>query len=210
MRFQKTPIPKIVSKVIPPDFAEDNGQWLIENAAELLELNEVGYALIHADDGVLWGRIEGKRLITPPSGESTPPLRSLTVQQCRVFNSKGELFVWRESEGAWKGRLLIDAIGDYRSKEKRAILYGSRVDSDQAPRGFTSIFEPGVGMRQIVPVEVPDAALEENKSDEKDNRRAFKDDWRVTLTVVEYFSEDDDGQLTIACSRLKGIAAARI
>ena len=204
MGFQKTPAPRIVQKNIPPDFAENNGSWLVENAADLLILNESGYVLLHADDGVLWGRIEGGRLVTPPPSEWTPSLRSLTIQQCRVFNSKGELFIWRESEGVWNGRALIEDGSAYRSMEKSAILCGSRIVSHPAPQGFTPIIEPGVGMRQIVPVQIPDDALR------KDNKREFKDDWRVVLRVVEYFSEDDDGQVIIVCSRLKAIDVAQV
>lgn len=203
MEYQKTLKPKITRKIIPPDFAESNGGWLVENTAELLESDKIGYVLIHADDGVLWGRIEDGRLVTPSRDEWVPELRSKTVQQCRVFGSKGELFIWRESEGIWNGRLLIEDGTAYRSKERRAILYGSRIDSHPAPQGFVSVIELGVGMRQIVPVEVPPEAL-------KDDERDFKEDWRVALTVVEYSSEDDDGQVMIVCSRLKAVNVRRV
>lgn len=209
MAFQQAPEPVIVPKIIPPDFAENNGSWLLESAAELVEFNKVGYMLIHADDGVLWGRIDSGQLVTPrvsdPSqpDEWTPNLRSITIQQCRVFSRRGELFIWREAEGVWKGRLLIENGGAYRPREKKAILYGSRIVACPVPQGFTAIIEPGVGMRQIVPLQVPEDAL-------KEDHRDFKDDWRVVLTAVEYLSEDEDGQVMIICSRLKAINVAQV
>ncbi len=209
MTFQKTPLPKILPQTVPPNFADNNAGWLTERAAEFLDFNETGYVLIHADDGVLWGRIEGKQLITPPESDWTPKLRSVTIQQCRVFGEKGELFVWRESEGAWKGRLLIEDNSTYRPKEKKAILYGSQTTGQSAPPGFTPLIETGVGMRQIIPIQVPEEAWKPEKASKNDERK-FKSNWRAMLTVVEYLTEDDEGQVIIACSRLKAIEAAPV
>lgn len=179
------------------NFADDEGRWLVNCAAEHLGAGGACYALIHLDDGVLWGRIDRHRLIVPSQSNWTPELRSLAVQQCRVFGEKGELFILRESEGRWSGRVVIEDEAGYEAIDEPQILNGRRVFGDEnhlpppAPSGFTPIFEPDTGIRQIVPVVV--------------TANDFNQDKRVMLTVRHYLTADDDGQAGFFCSRLKDI-----
>jgi CRISPR-associated protein (TIGR03984 family) len=183
---------------IPPDFAEDNGRWLVERASGLLGPTGISYALIHADDGVLWGIVDGSRLIMPPSGDWTPKLRSRTIQQCRIFATKGELLVWREAEHRYRGRLVSEEAGAvYEQIPEAYVLYGSRVHTSQAVSGsFTRVFEPTSGIRQIVPKHVTDSD--------------FANGYRLTLTVSHYLSTDEDGQAGIYCSRLSDLNLTKL
>src|SRR5215510_4372997 len=143
--FKKTALPTITifdPKDIPDNFADSEGVWLAQQAVQLLSKDESCYLLIHADDGVLWGYIKATQVIVPPS-DVVSILRSATIQQCRVFRQSGELFIWRESEGIWRGRLLIEDRSDYEVIEEEQILWGNR--AKKATAGFTEIFEEGLG-----------------------------------------------------------------
>ncbi len=178
---------------IPADFAADKGQWLVETAAGFLGAGGVSYALIHADDGVLWGLVTGNQLTVPLPGDWTPALRSTTIQQCRIFGDKGELFIWREAEDQWRGRVVIeDTNVAYEKIEEAQILYGNHVNSLHAvPAGFTPIFEKTTGIRQIVPVAITQDQFDKGK--------------RVTLIVRHYLTADQEGQAVITLSRLVSV-----
>ncbi len=192
---------------IPAAFAEDEGIRLVKLATDHLGADGVSNALIHLDDGVLWGRVDGDKLCVPDANDDwTPKLRSVTVQQCRVFGDKGEVFIWREAEGRWRGRVVMEGgATEVAILEEPQILYGDTVhDGDKghelpAPpkkAGFTAIYEfkKGTGIRQIVPIEATDA---------------LGKDERVILTVCHYLIPDDDGQARFYCSRLKSIKTGR-
>jgi CRISPR-associated protein (TIGR03984 family) len=116
-----------------------------------------------------------------------PQLRSLTIQQCRLFSHKGELFIWRIAEGKWRGRkVLDDAQQPYRKIEEPQLLLGNRIDQRQkVPSDFMAIYEASTGLRQVVP-----------------RTAKIDDDNRLALVVYHYMNEDDDGQANIKCSRL--------
>ncbi len=192
---------------IPAAFAEDEGRRLVKLATDHLGADGIRYALIHLDDGVLWGSVDGAKLSVPdPNDDWTPKLRSVTVQQCRVFGDRGELFIWREAENRWRGRVVIEGGDtDIAMFEEPQILYGDTAhDGDErrelppppAKPGFTAIYEfkKGTGIRQIVPIDATDA-MERGE--------------RVTLTVRHYLKPDDDGQARFFCSRLKSIETRR-
>ena len=203
MECQNPRIEKISPDSINTDFVEDDGMWLVTCAASHLGATNVSYALIHLDDGVVWGKVQGDKLVVPGQGDWTPKLRSVTVQQCRLFGDKGELFIWRESEGRWRGRIVIEENETYNLITEHQMLIGKRVyrngtEQEQrvwltVPDGFTPIIEIETGMRQIVPIEISDRDFQANK--------------RAYLTVCHYLAPDDDGQAKFFCSRLKSIEA---
>jgi CRISPR-associated protein (TIGR03984 family) len=187
---------------IPASFANDSGEWLANRAAGFSTSGQSVFALIHMDDGVLWGRVENGQVITPPSNDWTPQLRSRTIQQCRVFGTKGELFIWREADNTWRGREVIedDDFTDEPIRESQ-ILFGDRVDTDKERSQnllptFTPIIEVTTGIRQIVPITVTPAD--------------FQNRWRVTLSVLHYLSEDGEGQTRILCSRLRSVELKQV
>lgn len=202
--FEPMPLPELIPVMPPDDFAEKQGVWLAKTE-QSGDLGDTVYALIHLDDGVLWGRVEQSKLHIPVAkdrnGQSLdsylnswiPKLRTLTIQQCRLFGSKGELFIWRIAEGQWCGRKVLDRLGTRIIPEKQ-ILIGNQVVADLAD-GFTAIREKSTGLRQIVPrlASVPA------------NMELVDEDRRVALIVHHYLSEDEDGQALIKCSRLVGL-----
>ncbi|MCI0389626.1 MAG: CRISPR-associated protein Csx19 [Acidobacteria bacterium] len=184
MEYKPTPLPDLIPlepAQIPDTFAGRAGVWLVEQAAGL---GGKIYALIHLDDGVLWGRVENDKLLVSAYKDWTPPLRTLTIQQCRLFGSKGELFIWRLAERVWRGRKVIDRPGMQVIPEEQ-LLIGNRVVADDLPDDFTAIREESTGLRQVVPLPAK-----------------VDDDNRVALVVRHYLSEDEDGQAIIKCSRL--------
>lgn len=193
------PIKTLEPAEVGDAFAENAGEGLLKLAAELFKMQPSGFALIHADDGVLWGRIDAGQLEYPPASDWTPQLRTTTIQQCRVFNAAGELFIWREPKGGWRGRRFVEDGGQYQTISEDTILYGDEVVDPQLslpPQStqFTAIRQKDIGVRQIVPVAISQADFDGNPAQ------------RVKLEVVHYLDQDEDGQARIVCSRLKHVA----
>src|SRR5437879_2621870 len=77
--------------------------WLQQQARDC----GLKYLLAHADDGVIWGRLDGEvlRIARDVAGQNpealacSPPLRVETLQQARLFGKLAELLVWREEAG---------------------------------------------------------------------------------------------------------------
>ena len=89
-------------------FEDDASGWLAREASQ----HRLSTLLAHADDGVIWGRVDKGVLQTSHSAfpQVSPPLRALTLQQARLFGPDAELLVWRDGEGNWQARLLRDEI----------------------------------------------------------------------------------------------------
>ena len=195
--FIKTVLPRVEyleSAAIPTSFADAPGTWLTQWAQQLASADETVYVLIHADDGVLWGKIIDATVVTAPADPWVPTLRTKTVQQCRVFGSRGELFIWREAEDRWHGRVLIEEAANYCTIEEEQVLWGEMAKASTS--SFTPLFEEGEGMHQVVPLIVTQAQVHAQH--------------RVFLSVRHYLSEDDDGQSRIVYSRLNGLHIGRL
>ena len=147
------------------------------------------WLLIHADDGVIWGRRQPDRTLLLSSDvfdlKSRYPaiavdLRPETLQQVHVFGKAGELLLWREG-AHFRGRSIMDGetLPDYAWQEQH-ILWG--MASKQA-QGFTLLVEGAQGPQHAVPLAVP-------------GRR------RAALTVRHYVAADEEGQTVIVLSRL--------
>ena len=180
--FEPTPLPELIPVTSPDNFAENSGAWLAKTE-QSGDLGGTVYALIHLDDGVLWGRVANGTLLVADYPGWTPVLRTLTIQQCRLFGSNGELFIWRIAEGQWRGRKVLDAPKQQFISEEQ-ILLGNCVVA-KLPNNFTAICEASTGLRQVVPLVAN-----------------VDDDNRVALVVRHYLCEDEDGQAIIKCSRL--------
>jgi CRISPR-associated protein (TIGR03984 family) len=196
----KLPVTTLEPAEVGNSFAENAGAGLLKLAASIFKTQPSGFALIHADDGVLWGHIDAGRLSILSRSDWTPDLRTTTIQQCRVFNLAGELFIWREAEGIWRGRLFVEDGIERPTISESAILYGNQEVKlpINLPPGFTAIREEGLGVRQIVPVAITQADFD------------GKPPQRVKLGIIHYLAEDEDGQARIACSRLKKVASKPI
>jgi CRISPR-associated protein (TIGR03984 family) len=138
---------------VDPGFAEDAAAWLAGQARP----RGLHTLLAHADDGVIWGRLDGQKLelsSTVFGTEVSPPLRPETLQQARLFGQAGELFVWKGRDGEWQGRLLTDEIredGDRLCFDEPQILWGDRPVGDPQG-GFTLVADGQQGLCHAVPL----------------------------------------------------------
>jgi CRISPR-associated protein (TIGR03984 family) len=165
-------------------FSDDPRQWFAQQGAA----RGLPYFLAHADDGVIWGRVEGEQLQL--SGEAFAKvavhLRAITLQQARLFGEAGELLVWRSDEG-WRGRYLSDAhvAPDDMLKETHR-LWGEASDPPGPQNDFTLMQEGSQGLWHAPPLKL-------------------KRGETAVLQVRHYLQEDEEGQAYIALSRLVSV-----
>ncbi|MDW8233850.1 MAG: CRISPR-associated protein Csx19 [Roseiflexaceae bacterium] len=167
---------------VESSFASDPALWLVARAQQY----GLRYLLAHADDGVIWGRIDGNSLRTSHGiAPASPPLRASTLQQARLFSPAGELLVWRVDSG-WRARLVSDADGNADDViDEDQLLWGDTVEATS--NGFTLLREGSQGMRHAVPVTVTPDQIKRHE---------------LRLRVRHYITENDDGEARISLSRL--------
>lgn len=180
---------------------EDLPAWL-EAQAKAYRMAAPCYLLAHANDGVIWGRLdEDGRLRTSydalaesENGLSLPSLRAETLQQARLFNRQAELYIWRDGDGGWHGRLLE------RVQEGETAVWSECFDEPQMLWGthgthlahrFTLLEDGAQGLYHAVPVKL---AVDDEKSGELQRPSQ--------LLVRHYLDYDEQGQAYIALSRL--------
>ena len=135
--------------------ADDPAPWLVEQACT----NGLTTLLAHADDAVIWGRVIGQELHTSHDAFDgiSAPLRTLTLQQARLFGPQAELLLWREETG-WLARLVKDvpdANAEYYDESQ--ILWGDQRQAEHD--GFTLVYEGQQGLRHAPPLVVPEEAF---------------------------------------------------
>lgn len=162
MRREIQPHPAVVEPITTDDIT-DVQQWLQTQAATY----SLVWLLAHADDGVIWGRIENGQLLTSHDAAQNddeakkvcPPLLIKTLQQARLFAAHGELLLWRDGDNVWNARLIRDA------KNGESIDWDEAFDEPQMLWGthgkhlsfnFT-LLEDGAqgGLRHAVPCALP-------------------------------------------------------
>lgn len=171
------------------DFEKDPRQWFVKQGKE----RELRFFLAHDDDGVIWGHIEKNELKL--SGEAfsevAVPLRTLTLQQARLFGEAGELLVWRgQKEGEWHGRYLTDngfAQEDILNETHR--LWGEASDLPGPINGFSLMRDGVQGLLHAPPLPLTQGE-------------------RAALQVRHYLDYDEQGQAYIALSRLVDLQKA--
>lgn len=132
--------------------------WLAKNNA----VGALRWLLAHADDGVVWGRVENRTLITSHdvTGEHSrarkvcPPLRSETLQQARLFSEAGELLLWRSGECRFSYRLITDTEDENTAHWRRAydehqMLWGTH--GTPLSDGFTLLRHGAEGLAHAFP-----------------------------------------------------------
>jgi CRISPR-associated protein (TIGR03984 family) len=147
---------------------EDVTTWL-EARAKTYQMRPPCYLLAHANDGVIWGRLdENGRLLTshdalintnkPPSMAQSvlPPLRSQTLQQVRLFNDEAELYIWHDGEGGWNGRFIQDSDSDDNATWQKAfdenyLLWGTYAAA-ALENDFTLVADGVQGLYHAVPI----------------------------------------------------------
>jgi len=149
--------------------------------------------LAHADDGVIWGRMDGGQLSL--SGKAfpdvSPSLRAITLRQVRLFGPNVELLVWRDGDGAWHGRLLDDRGMDAQGWcfDESQLQWGDHPEDERS--GFTLVADGQEGLRHAAPMP-------------KDEIPFGTPGWRPLRLKVRHYLERDkrDGMLIVIQSRL--------
>lgn len=163
--------------------------WLTEQASAAC------YLLAHADDGLIWGKVEDGILTTSHDAvhgtnyaEISPPLREVTLQTARLFNENGEVYLWRDADtGTWRARMIYTATDDQEATfveaiDERQLLWGN--EAEAISDTFTLLSDSGQGLRHIAPVAIAADALP------------------LRLRVRHLISEDETGFARITASRL--------
>ncbi len=180
---------------LPATGPDDLRGWLQENAGE----HNLAYLLAHADDGVIWGAVQSdgtlKTSDEAAQGNATalaicPPLRSMTLQQARLFGKDAELLLWRDGDNVFRARLIVEVKDDGPADWKEAydepqLLWGTQGVALQ--EGFTLLEDGAQGLRHAVPL-TPDMTKQ-----------------RVRLIVRHYLANEDFAR--VAVSRMVAIEA---
>jgi CRISPR-associated protein (TIGR03984 family) len=176
---------------ITQEFFSSLRGWLADKMAP-----EMPWLLVHADDGVIWGRrTEDGKLIASSDvfgdksryPEIAVDLRVDTLQQVRVFGPAGELFIWRSGE-SFAGRSITDGPDTPENAfEEKHLLWGQGAQR-VFQQDFTLLAEGQQGPRHAVPLVV-------------DGKR------RPALRIRHYVDYDGEGQAFVHLSRLVDLLA---
>ncbi len=168
--------------LVDNSFVAEPAKWLVAQARQ----QGLRFLLAHADDGVIWGRIDDDGLHTSYGiAPSSPVLRSSTLQQARLFDTAGEVLIWRSDDG-WCARLATDGWDAAEAIiDEDQILWGDT--AQPAPHGFTLMREGAQGMCHAVPIGVTPEQLQTHP---------------LRLRVRHYLTENADGEALIVLSRL--------
>lgn len=158
MKREIRKMPAVVEPLGAVNFGNDLKQWLEDQAVR----NGFKWLLAHADDGVIWGRLDNGKLITssevnPSKVQVSPPLRGKTLLQACLFSSHGELLLWRDGDNCWRARIIRDAANGEKPDwddaiDEYQILWGN--NARPLRDGFTLMNDGSQGLRHIVPLKV--------------------------------------------------------
>lgn len=176
-------------------FVDKPLQWL----SQQMYAHRLKYLLAHADDGVIWGRLDGEELITSHTvaPEYSPPLREATLQTVRIFARAGELFIWRDEDGEWAGRLILETTSlggmpEWASAfDEHQVLWGTNAVSRE--RGFVLVSDGSQGLFHVVPLNIPGPIDEQIRP--------------LRLVVRHYLKADNYGFTQVNASRLLSLLA---
>ena len=96
--------------ILPAPTDENVREWLAEQMNE----NKLTFLLAFADDGVIWGRMDGGLLVIAHEAsqkddkKNYTQLRGKTLQQAYVFSDKMEVRLFRDEMGKWKALNIED------------------------------------------------------------------------------------------------------
>jgi len=170
-------------------FADEPAKWLCEQ----MQAGKLKYLLAHADDGVIWGRLDGEELITSHdvAPKYSPPLRAETLLTARIFAHAGELLAWHDEVGEWAGRLIAEdkpgATAEWTEAfEEQQVLLGT--NAKPLERGFALMSEGSQGLFHVVPLNLTGQIDEQRRP--------------LRLVVRHYLKADNYGFVLVNASRL--------
>lgn len=154
-------------------------------------IDDTVWFLAHADDGVIWGRIRNGQLVISSNifPNISPPLRTETLQQARLFGEQAEIRVWRDRYNLQACRLQDHHDENAEAFDEEHILWGTRVETRQD--GFTLVAEGRQGLRHAVPIDLAD-----------DNFSVNQQKHPLRLGLRHYLAYDRQGQAYVKLSRL--------
>ncbi len=189
------PHPAVVEPPVAVADIGDIKDWLQKHAVA----HGLQWLLAHADDGVIWGRVDNGQFVTSHDAAQNdneaetvcPSLRLTTLQQARLFSQNAELLLWRDGDNAWHARLLREAKAGETPTfasgfDEPQILWGT--DCRPLPYSFTLMTDGAQGMRHAVPLAISGTFKEEKRP--------------LRLVVRHYIGEDASGFVRIVASRL--------
>src|SRR6266516_1974469 len=174
-------------KTVPMvDFANNQTKWL----SKQMQDHNLKYLLAHADDGVIWGRLDGEELITSHdvAPQYSPPLRAETLLTARIFAHAREFLAWRDEAGEWAGRLIAEvpqgATAEWiNAFDEQQVLLGTK--AKPLERGFALMSEGSQGLFHVVPLN-PGQIDEQNRT--------------LRLVVRHYLKADNYGFVRVSAS----------
>jgi CRISPR-associated protein (TIGR03984 family) len=172
-------------EVMETQLPADLGDWLARQAVQL----GLTTLLAHADDGLIWGRVQGSevRIAHDFFPDISPPLRAETLWQLWLFSPQGELYLWQDG-GTWRRRAITEGDGESEYYDEHQMLWG--VCGQQAHDGFTLVYEGQQGLAHAVPLEVPQTAFDGERHP-------------LRLRIRHYLTpEPESGLLRVTLSRL--------
>ncbi len=108
----------------------------------------------------------------------------------RLFDETEEVFLWRVGEGKWRGRRIVEGIGQTSSYfDEPQILWGTQVEAASAD--FGRVADGEQGMRHAPPVELQVQDWQEVR--------------RLRLGLRDYLGEDEAGWLRVTMSRMTSV-----
>ncbi len=170
-------------------FSGNPKDWLCKQP----DMGAVAWLLAYADDGLIWGKIEGGKLLLAHEvfKNSSPELQVETLQHLYLFSEKAEIHVWKDAGSLKVCRLKDGPDVVEESITRDLILWGTKVFEGPDDRGFTWMEDGGQGLRHAVPLKVDTSKLDEDKL-----LRPLR------LSVRQYLDYDADGQVFVTAVRL--------
>lgn len=184
----------------PEEIGANPVVWLGKEAQDGMAL------LAHADDGVIWGKVMGEKIVFPDIDNfSQAELRPITLQMARLFNEETEIFLWRTGEGVWQARRVTDLEAGSQARDKRfpwafdeqQVLWGMGIIGFDGE--FSLAADGEEGLHHAPPVRQPEGLFDERSERLRGERK-------LRLTVRQYLTEDEQtGWLRIGMSRLVSV-----
>jgi CRISPR-associated protein (TIGR03984 family) len=170
------------------------------------------YLLSFHDDGVVWGKIKNGKLETSDNLPDTPSpqFRAETLQECRLFSDKGELYIWRNGND-FKARLIEDSLTDTDAEERehfeeKQVLWGTQIKNGNDE--FTVVADGSEGLHHAFPQKVDDVEFKVKDDKGKVVKNDKGEDVRkrpLRLGLRHYLSYDGDGCAYVSLSRLVNV-----
>lgn len=180
-----TPLPTLTNDTVR--------EWLTAQ----MNNNNLTYLLAFADDGVIWGRMDGDKLVIAHEAsqkedkKNYAQLRGKTLQQAHLFDEELEIRIFRDEMGNWKFKKIKDE-GEFITESQ--ILWGDQLAEKDQPfdENFTRLKAERKGIPpQILPIK----------------RKDYVNAKPVRLVVRHMVDFDKDtGEAYIKISRLAGLS----